>query len=248
MSQQTPGSADAVAFTVRDEKLVGILYRPPGPGPHPAAVFLHGIPGSEKNNDSVYALREAGWQTLILHFRGAWGSGGRYDMRAQVDDALAALDWLLRPGNPYPVDPARLSLVGYSLGSRAALMAARDERVARVISIAGFATFHPDDVGRDFLDESATVLNGVSGEDLVRQWVSLGEGEQPVDAVAKLTCPLLVVHGDADEVVPVRNAHQLMQNAGPDAELALIPSADHLFSAYRKEIVETLVNGLTRVG
>jgi dipeptidyl aminopeptidase/acylaminoacyl peptidase len=225
--------------------LVGILYRAPGEGPHPAAVLLHGIPGAEKNHDIAYALREAGWHALIVHFQGAWGSGGRYNVPGHVDDAQGALDWLLRPDNPNPVDPARLALVGFSLGSRAALMAgAGDERVSAVVSISGLADFAELSLGYDFLEESASVLNGATARELSKQWLSLGEGEQPTDAVAQLSCPLLVVHGDVDEVVPVANAEQLMARAGEGARLTLIAGADHVFSAHRGEVVQTVVDWL----
>lgn len=250
MTGQPRGGAESVAFSVAGTRLVGVLYRAPGKGPHPAAVLLHGIPGAEKNHDIAYALREAGWHALIVHFRGAWGSDGAYDILGQVDDAIGALDWLARPDNPFPVDAARLALVGFSLGSRAALMtAARDERVAAVVSIAGIADFTGPGLSEEFCEESATVLNGVSGEDIGQQWSSLADVEQPTDAVARLKIPLLVVHGWEDEVVPVFHADQLVMHAGPDcaASKVLVAGADHVFSAHRGEVVGEVLGWLAAV-
>jgi dipeptidyl aminopeptidase/acylaminoacyl peptidase len=148
------------------------------------------------------------------------------------------------------VDAARLAIVGFSLGGRAALVAtARDERVAAVVSIAGISDFTGPGLGEEFYAESATVLNGVSGQDIGQQWASLAGVEQPTDAVARLKIPLLVVHGWEDEVVPVFHADQLVMHAGPDcaASKALVDDADHVFSAHRGEVVGEVLGWLAAV-
>ena len=247
MNEQPRGGVESVTFAAAGESLVGILYHAPGAGPHPVAVLLHGIPGGEKNHDIAYALREMGWHALIIHFRGAWGSDGRYDMPGQVEDALGALDWLQDAGNPFPADSQRLALVGFSLGSRAALMAsATDARVAAVASISGFATFTESQLGTDFMTASASILRGVTADDLLCQWASLGEGQQPTDAVEQLRIPLLVIHGGADEVIPVAHARALMAHAGEGSSLHIIAGADHLFAAHRREVVDAVTGWLTR--
>src|SRR5438105_928325 len=127
---------ESVYFTSGTAQIVGVLYAaqdpdPAAPDQHPAAILLHGMPGGEKNVDLAYRLRDLGWHVLIVHFRGSWGSSGDYDMTTQPNDALAALDYLL--ATVPTVDPARIALVGYSLGSRAAIVAAhRDKRIGAV--------------------------------------------------------------------------------------------------------------------
>ena len=126
--------------------------------------------------------------------------------------------------------------LGFSLGSRATLLAAaRDERVAAVVSIAGIADFTGPGLSEEFYEESAAILNGVSGPDIGQQWTSLAGVEQPTDAVARLKIPLLVVHGWEDEVVPVFHADQLAMHAGPDcaASKVLVDGANHVFAAHR---------------
>ena len=39
--------------------------------------------------------------------------------------------------------------------------------------------------------------------------------------------PLLLVHGDADELIPLKHAHRLYQKAGEPKELKIIPGAKH---------------------
>ena len=49
-------------------------------------------------------------------------------------------------------------------------------------------------------------------------------------ATGGLTAPLLVVHGERDESVPVNEAHQLY-SAAPDASIAVIARASHTYNA-----------------
>ncbi|MFY9943833.1 MAG: prolyl oligopeptidase family serine peptidase, partial [Desulfobacterales bacterium] len=62
-------------------------------------------------------------------------------------------------------------------------------------------------------------------------------------AVAGLQVPLLVVHGDQDEIVPVAEAYRARDLNPEGAQLAVIPGADHMFSqeAHRQKIAELVV-------
>jgi len=53
----------------------------------------------------------------------------------------------------------------------------------------------------------------------------------------------LIVHGDQDEIIPVKDAHSLHQYKPADTELAIIPDADHMFSqdAQRQEVTDLVV-------
>ena len=46
----------------------------------------------------------------------------------------------------------------------------------------------------------------------------------------RIRCPILVIHGENDPSVPVSNAHDLAAAAGDNAELVIIPGADHVFN------------------
>jgi uncharacterized protein len=71
-------------------RLVGVLYLARGEEPKPTVLLLHGCPGLEKNLDLAVRLREAGWNSLLFHYRGCWGSAGRYDLRTIPRDVTAA--------------------------------------------------------------------------------------------------------------------------------------------------------------
>ena len=80
-----------VTFTSDGHRLLGTLYLARGDEPKPTALLLHGCPGLQQNGDLAVGLRDHGWNALIFHYRGSWGSGGRYDLRTVPADVTAAV-------------------------------------------------------------------------------------------------------------------------------------------------------------
>lgn len=117
-------------FTFRsgDLRLRGRLVRPPGPGPFPAVVIVHGS-GDESAVETYfypYLFAAHGIATLAYDKRGTGASEGAFTQNFHVlaDDVLAAVGWLR--GRP-AVDTASIHLAGYSQGGWIApLAAARD--------------------------------------------------------------------------------------------------------------------------
>src|SRR5713101_3991801 len=82
-------------------RMNGILYLAQGKGPHATVLFLHGFPGSKKalkdlihswpNIDLAQAVRRAGFNALVFHYRGAWGSEGQFSRSHVLEDVAAAL-------------------------------------------------------------------------------------------------------------------------------------------------------------
>jgi len=50
------------------------------------------------------------------------------------------------------------------------------------------------------------------------------------EAVKQITCPVLILHGDADEVVPVEEAHELYACLTNTKRLSILPGTDHRLS------------------
>src|SRR3989442_9160243 len=126
-------------------RMNGALYLAQGKGPHPTVLVLHGFPGTEKNADLAQVVRRAGFNALIFHYRGAWGSEGNYSLSHVLEDVAAALRWLRQPAvaDSYRVNTRRLILVGHSLGGFAALHGAVADSGVRAV-----AALAPGDFGR----------------------------------------------------------------------------------------------------
>jgi pimeloyl-ACP methyl ester carboxylesterase len=239
---------DGVIINSAGCKLLGAMYLASGASPakRPTALLLHGIPGLEKNTDIAYALRDAGWNTLIFHYRGCWGSEGDYTLAGIPDDVEAALDTITDGSFPM-VDPKRIAAVGHGWGGWAALVtaASRDARLRAVVTLNGIANLRtlslPDSLANDY----ARFLRNITGKGLQSQWRALGKTYNPVDVMDMLgPRPLLIVHGTADETVPMSQAMELKSQAGDAAQLVMMEGADHGFGLHRKQLTETVVTWL----
>jgi len=239
-----------ICFDSGGHRLLGTLFLARGDRPKPTAVILHGIPGIEKNYDLAHVLRDRGWNSLIFHYRGCWGSEGDYVLRTIPDDVRAALDDL--SSGRYPqVDPARLVLVGHSLGGWAAVLAAAADPRVQAVAAYGAVTdprqfpFTSADAAAEF----TPWLQGLTPGDFFDQWHALDAAYVPVEQVARLALrPLLVVHGHADEVVPVAQAEALFARADDPRTLVIHPEANHSFTWHRPWLRDQILGWLDGLG
>src|SRR5258708_20845311 len=126
MSASGNGGITGVTFDSAGHQLVGVAYLARGDGPKPTVLLLHGCPGLDHNGDLAADLRDRGWNTLIFHYRGCWGSQGPYDLTTITADVRAAVDYLSAASLP-GIDPARLVVAGHSMGGWAAIQAAAND-------------------------------------------------------------------------------------------------------------------------
>ena len=107
MTRGGHGGIAGTTFDSEGHRLVGVVYLARGDEPKPTALLLHGCPGLEQNRDVAATLRDRGWNSLVFHYRGCWGSAGRYDLRTIDRDVRAAVDHLDTGGYP-SVDTGRV--------------------------------------------------------------------------------------------------------------------------------------------
>jgi uncharacterized protein len=241
-----PGKHDGitgVTFSSGGHRLLGTLYLASGSEPKPTALLLHGCPGLQQNGDLAVALRDRGWNALIFHYRGSWGSGGRYDLRTIPADVTAAVDELSCGAHPQ-VDPRRLAVVGHSLGGWAAVLAgARDPRLRAVAACAAAVEFGALDLGPAGIEREFTRFLAVTPEEFRRQRDEVAVTLDPLAAVAAIAPrPLLVVHGTADRWVPVTQARRLAARAGQPVRYVEIDGDGHDF-AWQRSYFRELVTG-----
>jgi dipeptidyl aminopeptidase/acylaminoacyl peptidase len=234
-----------VTFDSDGHRLVGVLYLARGEEPKPTVLLLHGCPGLEKNLDLAVRLRDRGWNALLFHYRGCWGSAGRYDLRTIPRDVTAAIDHLA--GCPR-VDAGRIAVLGHSMGGWAALVTAADEPRLQAIAVYGSAVrlgaglrLSPDQIEQEFTRFLAT-----TPEEFAVQLNMVAERMDGLAAAAAIEPrPLLVVHGTADRWVPVAQARELRERAGPSCCYVEVEGADHAFSWHRAELADLIVGWLS---
>lgn len=208
-------------------RLLGGLYRAGGEGRLPAALFLHGIPGHEKNLDLAMDLRDRGIHCMYFHYRGSWGSEGEYHIATQVNDARVALDWL----SVHPrVDAGRIALVGISLGGWVALMlASQATPVKAVVALSPLIDPALVPVKTALLAEYAQSVRVSSTDSLVAEWQSMTPLASVAERLADM--PILLVTADRDELFPP--AHYAALPMLPRLTRVRFPHADHIYSDVR---------------
>ncbi len=114
-------------MTAKDgSHLSGLLYLASGAGVHSTVLLLHGFPGYEDSRDLAQAMRRAGWNVMVFHYRGLWGSPGTFSVSHAIEDTDAALAYLHNAQNDqrFGIDSHHLVILGHSMGGFLALNAA----------------------------------------------------------------------------------------------------------------------------
>ncbi len=190
MDRPPPAGAEQIWLTAQDGSVVeGWLFAPSSAQPAPAVLFIHGNSDYIENKLEYADLYlEAGYAVLLMEYRGYRRSTGRPTEAALREDAEAFYDVLAsRP----EIDPARISVHGVSLGGAIAAQVAADRHAHALILQSTFPSL------RDLL---ATVY--------VPRFIVTGEFNTK-SALDRFDGPVLILHGDRDEIVPVRLARSL---------------------------------------
>jgi hypothetical protein len=221
---------EKVTIDSKGLKLTG-RFRPGAKGAMgPAVIICHPHPlfGGSMDNNVVYALEGAifgmGLSTLCFNFRGAGSSQGSYDeMRGEVDDVLAALDFLARRDE---VDPTRVGLAGYSFGGLMAMYAASRlvaDPQSSPVTLKALALISPMSPGIPW-DQDPKLA------DLLRN-----------------PPPALIATGTQDQFCPLKGAQALVSELGMNTRLIVIEGADHFHGGREDESAQPSADLFSRL-
>lgn len=231
-------------------QLVCRVHVPRGDKAFPVLCVCHGIPGAPHNpQDKGYAALaqefcRAGFLTVIFNFRGTGESQGNLDITGWSADLLTVIDFVC---SVEEADESRLTLLGFSAGAAVSIyVAAQDTRVS---SLAACAC--PADFGFLASPETApSTIQHFRDVGLIRDdrfplsneaWIDGFRAISPVQWIDRISPrPLLLVHGDADELVPLEHAHRLYRQAKEPKELVVIPGAKHRLRLEQKAMAAVL--------
>lgn len=155
------------------------------------------------------ALARSGYSVLLFDYRGYGGNGGSPSESGLIADARAARAYLA--GRP-DVDPDRIVYLGESLGSAVAVGLAAEHPPAALVLRSPFTSLAQ--LGRHHFPILPVRL-------LIRDRFA------SIDRIGSVSCPVLVVAGDADRIVPIGYSRKLFEAARQPKRLAVIPGADH---------------------
>ena len=193
-------------------------------------VLGHGVTGN-KDRPLLVAVAEGlaakGWPCLRISFSGNGNSEGKFEestITKDIGDLAAVLEAVPQE--------KRIAYIGHSMGAAVGVLAAvRRMDIQALVSLAGMTytaefiqrEFGEVEPGKGFMwDEEDCPLSEAYVEDLKSIGDTLG-------AAARVNQPWLLIHGTADDVIPLKDSRDAFEAASCRKEMLEIPGEGHVF-------------------
>jgi len=194
----------------------------PCEGKRATIIVCHGYPFDKGNilPSSLFLHKE--YNLFLFDFRAMGESEGKYTTVGyhEKKDLLAAIDYLKSRGIE------EIGALGFSLGGAVIIMANSPD-IKAIVSDSSYATLdlmiHSLFRHYRFL-RYPFVFTIKSLSRLVLKFNT--SSVSPVDTIKEVETPILLIHGERDSQIPVKNAY-LLHEAAPKSELWIVPGADH---------------------
>ena len=239
-----------IKYTARDgRKIPAYVTIPQGKGPFPAVVMPHGGPWVRDvviYDEWSQLLAHYGYIVIQPQYRGSTGFGldhwkagdKKWGLEMQDDNDDAAL-YLVEKGL---ADKDKLAIFGWSYGGYAAFAGSmRDDNIYQC-SIAG--------AGVTDLNRITATLFGASRFGRIFQAPTV-KGVSPIEHVEKVNVPLLIIHGDIDQRVPIEQSRLFvdeLKKLDKDFKYIELEGADHfsntLYYRHKTEFYGALLDWL----
>jgi dienelactone hydrolase len=194
----------------RGERVHGFLVTPPGQGPYPTVMLVHGGPhhhDADSWSPQVQALADHGWAVALVNYRGSTGYGKAWQDavegdpgRPEVEDVAAGRNDLIARGI---ADPGRVVIAGSSWGGYVTLQAIGTapegwRAAGAIVPVADYVSAYADESeGLQAFDRS---LFGGSPDEKPE----LYHARSPITHVERVRTPVLLMVGDNDTRCPLR--------------------------------------------
>ena len=246
-----PKYSAEVTILSHGKRLPAIFYGAEGEGPHPTAILLHGYPGNEKNLDVAQDMRDAGWNVIFFHYRGAWGAEGNFSFTSSEQDVTAVTKFFKIPSNAkkFKINAKQISYIGHSMGGHMAVAGMLENPETRCGVIYDGAnigvTFNSSDkevlaLWASYAD-SLFMLRGWSGEVSSKELTEKGEQLDLIPRSHKIADrPILFIPADS-KVIPIAEidavANAMRKVKGNRVHYKIIKD-DHSFNNSRSKLIK----------
>ncbi len=260
---ESPEAMQPIVFESKGEKLIGTFFKASGKEKKPTVILLHGFPGNENNFDIAHSIKRFGFNVIIFHYRGSWGSGGDFSISTSLEDVYSMIEYIYQDenSNRLSIDTNKIVLIGHSMGGFLAFLTSiKYPQIKNIASLAGFNFgFFSDyllqnpqfiDATMDGLSQGAMLLQGTDEEKIYTEMiVNKNEWNLLSHLLEMREKNILIVGAEYDYVAPLELHHYPMVEGLKKVGAVLkseIYKSGHSFSSTRikltTEVVEWLEN------
>ena len=232
---------DRVTFTnSREDKLAGVLHVPLKKTSS-IIIMAHGFTGDKDEwgrfVKAAQAFCDAGFAVLRFDFSGSGESGSTpITIKQQVDDLKSAVRFVKAKGY------SRLALLGLSLGGLCSVRAYG----ADIETLVLWAPVTKPRI-RYYLNKKEQIIkNGFifvktrAGKELKIDPVFVKESESvdQIRILSRIQCPILIIHGDQDDTIPLEDSKSAMNYLPKGSKLEIIKGANHVMEPLLDKAIE----------
>jgi alpha-beta hydrolase superfamily lysophospholipase len=205
-----------IIFVEVDSQVVvgGRLY--PAGSSSPVIILFHGNGEIAADYDDISQFyRQIGVSLVVWDYRGYGLSMGIPTSSCLIEDSIILINQTDKICRENGLNPVRLYIMGRSLGSAAAIEAVlhSNDYFSGLIIESGFSETFP------LLSRLGVKIEGVNEKN---------DGFGNLIKVTKVNLPILIIHGEADMLIPPKDAKDLYVSCGSDSKkLVLIPEGKH---------------------
>lgn len=232
-------------MTILDDVRLSAVLETPEDAPEgcPLVILLHGLTSAKDRPHTLLAaeaMREAGFATLRFDLYGHGESGGefhRHTLNKWISNTLAVIDHVRGLGYN------DLWLSGHSQGGLVAALAGAMERDrVRGLILRAPAFMIPRGaregslLGRDFdPDHIPDIIPVIKGLTLNGNYLREAQAISVEDAVDRFRGPVLILQGDADDLVPAESVKEMAARY-ERCDLVIMPGETHHFDKHPDEM------------
>jgi pimeloyl-ACP methyl ester carboxylesterase len=210
-------------------------------------ILGHGVTGNKDRPLLVAVangLAERGWACLRISYSGNGASEGSFGdscISKEVADLRSVIDAVPQELN--------IAYIGHSMGGAVGVMtASRDVRIRALVSLAGMT--HTADFAKREFGEVTPGLGNMWDEPehplSETYWNDLTTIGSTLEAAARVIQPWLLVHGDVDDLVPIRDGEDAFAAATCEKEWLPIAGAGHVFDESSYPVIVEAVDAWLR--
>ncbi len=228
---------------IRNTNLVGDWH---GADSDKVIIMCHGFTGDRLEHgrfeEAAKAFNDIGFNVLAFDFSGSGDSDDEPLTVAGWDqDLTAAVEYVQNRGMKH------IGIMGHSLGGLIALKHHKDA-VSLVIwapvtnQVTSARDRYPDDLLSE-LDQEGSITYKVSGKTnrqhviVPKQMLDDREDVNQALLLKDVDIPVLIVHGDADEAVPIEDSRQAIKLLGSKSKLIEVPDGTHALTPLLDQFV-----------